>query len=175
MVMKIVPAPHPTMLDDAVLLKQCQATFGRASGPGGQHRNKVETAATLVHTPTGLSASARERRSQAQNRGMALRRLRVKLAREVRTRIDSNRHQPGELWRQRRQGRTISVNPKHRDYPVLLAEALDVVHAKQFDVAGAAGVLGVSMSQLAKLIRHDKLSFAQVNDGRTKRGMPALK
>ena len=55
--MKFFPPPHPAMLDDGALLKQCEANFGRASGPGGQHRNKVETAATLTHTPTGLSAS----------------------------------------------------------------------------------------------------------------------
>ena len=39
----------------------------------------------------------------------------------------------------------------------------------------AAGTLGVSMSQLAKLVRHDGKSFALVNDGRKSAGMPALK
>ena len=173
--MKFFPAPHPAMLDDGALLKQCAANFGRASGPGGQHRNKVETAATLTHLPTGLSASARERRSQIQNRGMALRRLRAKLAREVRTKVPREKYRPSELWQSRRQGKQISINPKHKDYPFLLAEALDVVHARGCDIAGAAGILGLSMSQLAKLIRHDKLAFAQVNKGRKERGMPALK
>ncbi|MCA9295254.1 MAG: hypothetical protein KC983_02030, partial [Phycisphaerales bacterium] len=61
------------------------------------------------------------------------------------------------------------------DYPALLAEALDVVMAKKFDVAGSAGVLGITMSQLARLIRHDRHAFATVNEGRTQRGLPALK
>ena len=69
----------------------------------------------------------------------------------------------------------MSINPRHSDYPALLAEALDVVYARGCDVAGAAGVLGISMSQLARLIRHHKPAFALVNEGRTSRGLPALK
>ncbi len=67
------------------------------------------------------------------------------------------------------------MNPAHRDYPALLAEALDVVAAMDFDVGGAAGVLGVTMSQLARLVRHDRHGFALVNDGRVARGLPVLK
>ena len=67
------------------------------------------------------------------------------------------------------------MNPNHRDYPALLAEALDVVVARRYDVAGAAGVLGVTMSQLARLIRHDRHAFAMINEGRVEQGLPALK
>jgi len=122
-----------------------------------------------------ITAFAGERREQRVNRAVALRRLRMKLARSVRTRVHPQRHRPSELWQSRRQGKQISINPKHRDYPALLAEALDVIVARKFDVAGAAGVLGISMSQLAKLVRHDKHAFAQVNEGRVGRGLPALK
>ena len=167
--------PHPAMLEDDELLKQCEWGFDRSGGPGGQHRNKVETAATLMHKPTGISASAGERRRQIENRGKALRRLRMKLAVKVRANPHPKYYTPSELWQSRRQGKQMSVNPNHRDYPALLAEALDLVVARKFDVAGAAGVLGVSMSQLAKLIRHDKQAFAMVNTGRVERGLPALK
>jgi hypothetical protein len=168
-------SPHPATLADELLLAQCEQTFGRTSGPGGQHRNKVETACFLTHTPTGITASAGERRRQIENRGRALLRLREKLARAVRCPTHPSRHQCSELWQSRRQGKQMSVNPNHRDYPALLAEALDVVIARKYDVAGAAGVLGITMSQLAKLIRHDRHAFAQVNEGRTARGLPALK
>jgi hypothetical protein len=47
--------------------------------------------------------------------------------------------------------------------------------ARGFDVAGAAGRLGVTMSQLARLIRHDKQAFALVNEGRVQRGLPPLR
>ncbi len=166
---------HPAALDPAALRKQCRVTFGRASGPGGQHRNKVETAASVTHIPTGITAQASERRSQSQNQHTAERRLRLKLALKVRTRPNPRRYTPTPLWRQRRQGEKLPVNPRNRDYPALLAEALDVVQACRFDVGAAAGALGVTMSQLARLIRHERPAFAWVNEGRAARGLPALK
>jgi hypothetical protein len=170
-----VPSPHPATLRDELLLKQCTLTFGRQSGPGGQHRNKVETAVGLVHDPTGIDAYAAERRRQVENRRAAIRRLRLKLATRVRTEVHPARYRPSPLWTGRRQGKQLSINPRHADYPALLAEALDVVVARGYDVAGAAGVLGISMSQLAKLIRHERHAFALVNEHRVERGLPALK
>lgn len=166
---------HPAALSDEALLRQCEVGFGRSSGPGGQHRNKVETAVTILHKPTGIAAQAGERRRQIENRHAALRRLRLKLAMDLRRDVHPSRYQPSELWESRRQGDKMSVNPKHRDYPGLLAEALDVIWARGFDVAGAAGVLGVTMSQLARLVRHDRHAFAMVNEGRVIRGLPAMK
>jgi len=168
-------APHPACVDDAVLVRECTITFGRHSGPGGQHRNKVETAVRIEHTPTGITASAGERRAQAENRRKAIRRLRENLAREVRRDVHPRRYRPSPLWQERRQGKQLSINPKHRDYPALLAEALDLIVARGFDVAGAAGMLGVTMSQLAKLVRHDKRAYGRVNDGRKTRGLAPLR
>ncbi len=67
-------------LPDAALAAECDETFFTAGGPGGQHRNKTESGVRLVHRPTGVVVSATERRSQAQNRGAALERLRGRLA-----------------------------------------------------------------------------------------------
>jgi hypothetical protein len=166
---------HPAALPVEILIKQCDIEFGRASGPGGQHRNKVETAVSITHRPTGTSASATERRSQSQNRHRAIWRLRIRLAIEHRQAVDRHRHQPSELWRSRRQGEKLSVNPEHDDYPGLLAEALDVIMARDGDVAGAAGLLGVTMSQLVKLLRHEKQAIATVNAERVRRGLPPLR
>ena len=172
---EVIPGPHPSTIEEAFLLKQCHIEFGRTTGPGGQNRNRRDTATTIEHQPTGVIAAASERRSQAQNRARAVFRLRMKLAATIRTQTHHEHHQVSELWQSRRQGRSISVNPMHNDYPALLAEALDVIVARRHDVAGAAGVLGVSMSQLAKLIRHDKRSFAGINRGREAQGLPRLK
>jgi protein subunit release factor B len=54
--------------------------FVRASGPGGQHRNKATTGVRLTHTPTGVQATATERRSRSANHKVALRRLARRVA-----------------------------------------------------------------------------------------------
>ncbi|HEY6911381.1 MAG TPA: peptide chain release factor-like protein [Myxococcales bacterium] len=71
------------LLDDGALLAQCEVQAHRASGPGGQHRNKSETAIRLVHGPSGVTAEGKDERSRAQNLRIALARLREKLARRA--------------------------------------------------------------------------------------------
>ncbi|MDQ3262434.1 MAG: peptide chain release factor-like protein [Myxococcota bacterium] len=63
-------------LDDDALAGECQVEFFIASGPGGQHRNTTESGVRMSHPRTELSVTATERRSQLQNRGVALERLR---------------------------------------------------------------------------------------------------
>jgi protein subunit release factor B len=52
-----------------------EETFARSSGPGGQHVNKVSTAVTLRHRPSGISVTVQDSRSQAVNRKLARERL----------------------------------------------------------------------------------------------------
>ncbi len=60
--------------------------FYRGSGPGGQHRNVTESGVRIRHLPTGIMVQASERRSQAQNRELAMERLRDALARREKKR-----------------------------------------------------------------------------------------
>ena len=66
-------------LPGEALASECDEEFFVAGGPGGQHRNKTASGVRLVHRPTEVTVTATERRSQAQNRSVALVRLRERL------------------------------------------------------------------------------------------------
>ena len=77
------PDDTPPTRSDADLLRQCRVDTFQSGGPGGQHRNKVESAIRLTHLPTGVTVVSRSHRSQYRNRQEALRRLRAKLERRT--------------------------------------------------------------------------------------------
>jgi peptide chain release factor len=65
------PRSAPVALDPA----QVRFETMRAGGPGGQHQNTTDSAVRAVHVPSGLAATARDGRSQHQNRKLARERL----------------------------------------------------------------------------------------------------
>jgi hypothetical protein len=169
---------HPACLPIEKLLAECDLRRQRRGGPGGQHRNKVETAVVIVHRPTRIEAEANERRSQAENKTQAIARLRVKLAVEIRTPqpdAPDESSAPSERWRTRCSSGRISVSTSHDDFPALLAEALDAVTAADFDVPAAAAWLAVSASQLARFLQKEPAAWSLVNDARRARGLRPLK
>lgn len=166
---------HPACLGDEALLSRCELGTGRATGgPGGQHRNKVETQVFLRHTESGLESRADERRSQIENKRVALRRMRLLLAMHLRTPVPIGPIGSG-LWKSRVKGGKVRCNPEHEDYPAMLAEALDVVEACRGDLSRAALRLEVTMSQLVKLIKDHPPAFTALNQARRERGEHALK
>jgi hypothetical protein len=166
---------HPASLPTEELLTQCDVRRLRRGGPGGQHRNKVETAVVLVHRPTGLTAEANERRSQPENLNQAIFRLRLKLAVAIRGQCDGHSGQPSDLWRERSSTGRIAVNRSHDDFPTLLAEALDQVAAADFDLPPAAQALGTSASQLARFLQQQPAAWSLVNEARRARGLRPLR
>jgi RF-1 domain len=199
----VVPGLHPAALPPEVLLGQCEQTARRRSGPGGQHRNKVETGVVLVHEPTGIEGQASERRSRPQNAAAALFRLRVQLALDVRSAraevvtpdeavtraapvaptapaargepVRPTSARPSALWHSRCRGGRITVSGEHEDFPALLAEALDAVHAQSFDVSAAAAALGASATQLVRLLAQEPRALIAVNAARAARGLHPMR
>ncbi len=165
---------HPAALPVQSLLRACTVRRTRRSGPGGQHRNKVETAVIIEHRPTCVSAEASERRSQEENRQEALFRLRLALAVEVRNPINLP-HAPSELWLGRCRGGRLAVNPRHDDFPALLAEALDVFAYCEDDVKTAAKMLQCTPSQWTKFVQLEPRAIAAINRARERTGLHKLR
>jgi len=167
-------ALHPAELSPAQLLEACDVRRTRRSGPGGQHRNKVETAVVITHQPSGVKGEASERRSQSQNHRNAVFRLRVNLALAVRCRREPP-DSPSPLWQSRCAGGRISISPTHDDFPALLAEALDVLATCELDVKSAAAVLQSNSSQLTRFLKLESRALAQVNTRRQDVGRRPLR
>ena len=126
----------------------------------------------LVHEPTGMSAEASERRSQQENRVVAIRRLRLALALGHRSRALSA---PSPLWRSRVRGGRLVIATTHDDYPALVAEALDQLAARGLEMPPTAVALGVTPSQLAGLFRKEPQAWVMLNRLRTAAGLPTLR
>ena len=164
---------HPAALDSAALLAECREIRTKRSGPGGQHRNKTETAVVLTHLPTGLTAEASERRSQSENRRMALWRLRLRLA--IEHRVSPVSAGPSVRWQSRSRGGRLAVSIEHDDYPPLIAEALDHLDAARGDVPRVADALSVTPTQFVKLFKKHPAAWIALARLRDHNGQSPLK
>jgi hypothetical protein len=162
-----------TSLTDAQLLAQCAVDTYRASGPGGQKRNKTSSAVRLRHGPTGLLVIAEESRSQHENRARALRRLREALYLKLREGVV-----PEELAALREsvadgEGRIRLGRKDPRFWPAV-GVALDVLHSAGGRVAEAAATLGISTGNLIDLLQTHEKVWEQANQLRGRFGHKAL-
>lgn len=166
--------PHPACLDEVELLKSCTIGRGRSSGPGGQHRNKVETEVIITHDPTGIRTHAGERRSQIENKHVAVFRMRLALA--INHRVGVPAGEIGStLWRSRVRAGKIACSTEHRDFPAMLAEALDVIAAADWDAKKASLRLGCSATQLIRFVKDHPAAMERWNRERTGRKLHPLK
>jgi len=164
--------PHPASLAEADLLAASSVERLRRSGPGGQHRNKVETGVRIDHGPTGCRGEAFERRSQDANRRAALWRLRMELALTVRTVRDDA---PSPLWTARFPHGRVALSDEHDDLPALLAEVLDRLALAGWNLPEVAEALNTSPSQLLKLLQKEPRAVVRLNRERAERGLGPLR
>ena len=165
-------------LDDAALEAQCEVDRYRASGPGGQHRNKTESAVRLRHKLSGISAIGEDSRSQAENKIHAVRRLRAAIALGVREPVVIPAYSPSARLTSLVAGGTAPLGAKTRltgDYWAAIAELLDLLVAGELEIGATAQRLGITTGAMSKLLLHDDQVARAVNDLRRGRGMRPLR
>jgi len=151
-------------LEDDALLRQCRQETYRASGPGGQHRNKTDSAVRLSVMDGKVMASCSDHRSQHRNRSEALRRLRITLAIELRRPIKTQKW--SGAW---------DLGRKDRRYAGFLAHVLDTLAAHDWAVGLAADGLGISTGKLIRTLARDPQAWNAVNKGRAQLGLVNLR
>jgi hypothetical protein len=156
-------------LDDRTLLRQCDVHAYRASGPGGQRRNKVATAVRLVHRPTGVSAHADESRYQPENKRRAIARVRMNIACRLRRslKMDPLEIPPvvAECIIAPRKGtadaaRRLAVGRKDRRFWPVAAFLLDLLAACRGKVSRAGACLDITTANFVAVLKTDKRLLA---------------
>lgn len=163
---------------DEELARACAIDRYRASGPGGQHRNKTESAVRARHQATGVSAHADDSRSQHENRARALRRLRANLALEVRAPLALDTHRPGPHLAAMLAGGVARLGEKTRQTPgfwAAVAELLDVFAATGAEVAASAAHVGLGSAAFARFLTCDPQVLRVANELRSQRGLRPLR
>jgi hypothetical protein len=174
-------APNQTTRDvfltegDVQLLARCKVETYRASGPGGQHRNKTDSAVRLTHRPTGVVVTATERRSQHENRARAIARLRKAVALQVREPLAADSPPSAPLSRCLADPAWPRISQKSEAYLPAAARVLDHLEAAEGKVSDAAGRLGVSTASLVKFLSLDDDLWEMANRLRHRFGQSPLR
>ncbi|MCE5278237.1 MAG: peptide chain release factor-like protein [Planctomycetaceae bacterium] len=171
------------LLDDDALIAQCDFHAYRASGPGGQRRNKVSTAVRLTHRPTGIEAHAEEARYQADNRRHAVARLRMHIACSLRQPIE-----PGDVsvpatvkeclfvarGGQAAGTARLDVGRRDKRFWLVAAFLLDLLEAADARASDAAARIDISTANFTRLLCEDKSLLSVANDIRRRHNLKPL-
>jgi len=166
-------------LNDTQLLAQCEVDTYRASGPGGQKRNKTSSAVRIRHLPSELIVIAEESRSQHENRARALKRLKqaffLKLRDPIGPEALGSVSQRAELASVRSAAGKLEVGRKDARYWPAVGLVLDVLEATSARVGEAAEALGISTGHLIDFLEMDPKVWEQANQMRQRFGHKPLK
>jgi hypothetical protein len=168
-------------LTDRQLLDQCEVDTYRASGPGGQKRNKTSSAVRIRHLPSGIIVIAEESRSQHENRARALRRLRQAIYLQIREELppEGLYHEHLRCQSEYREalnsnGRLALGRKDARFWPAA-GIVLDVLQANQARLAESAATLGISTANLVEFLQTDPKLWEQAGRLRTRFGLKPLR
>jgi len=158
--------------DDARLVGECDVQIYKASGPGGQHRNKVSSAVRLCHRASGLVAIGSESRSQHENKARAIRRLREAFALAVRVPVSTDFVWPDtvEIANAR-----LRVNEKNPAYHHVVAIVLDAFAQQGGKLKEAAAELKLTPSGLVKFLWEHRKAWREVAQMRARAGLGSLR
>jgi hypothetical protein len=165
-----------TELSDERLLAQCAVDTYRASGPGGQKRNKTSSAVRLRHEPTGILVIAEESRSQHENKAKALRRVRQALYLHLREQVDAAAvaEHPEFAPARDREGR-LHLSAKDARFWPAAGIVLDALAAAEGQVSTAAEWLGTSTGNLVDFLQVNEKVWQAANQLRQAFGFKVLK
>ncbi|KAI8537102.1 hypothetical protein RHMOL_Rhmol10G0308200 [Rhododendron molle] len=175
-------------LSDEKLMSRCEMDTFKVSGPGGQHRNKRESAVRLKHLSTGIVVQASEDRSQHKNRAAALARLQTKLALKgsadisnmmsvkflVWNTVNLDAYSPPQELLQILPKRStirgsdcgLRIGPNNPKFDLGMQALVDLIFAVEGSVSDAAKKLGLSTGALSRLILSDDSLRVVVNEYR---------
>jgi hypothetical protein len=148
-------------MSDEQLLGHCEVDTYRASGPGGQKRNKTSSAVRLRHTATGLLVIAEESRSQHENKARAIRRMRREIALQVRETLPSPEADLG-------------MGPKAERFWPTAAIVLDLLDQHAARVSEAAAELNETTGRLIAFLQSDGRLWQRTNELRRQHGQKPL-
>ena len=175
-----LPRSTWSSLTEPQLLAQCEVDTYRASGPGGQKRNKTSSAVRLRHPPTGLLVIAEESRSQHENKAKALTRLGRALYLHLRDDLlpdptpEFVAALPDYAAARDRSGK-LALGPKDPRFWPAAGVVLDVLAATSARVAEAAALLGVSTGHLIDFLQADPKVWQEANRLRAAAGQKPLR
>jgi hypothetical protein len=170
-----------TALSDEQLLAGCEVDTYRASGPGGQKRNKTSSAVRLRHPGSGLLVIAEESRSQHENKARALKRLRQALYLKLREPIAASELTPERLaarpdYGPARDGEgRLHLGQRDARFWPAVGVVLDVLAAVEARLSEAAVALGTSTANLGDFLRGDDKVWEQANQLRSHFGHKPLR
>jgi len=173
-----VPRIDYLLTSDEQLIAQSEVDRYRASGPGGQHRNKTDSAVRLRHKPSGVTAIGEDSRSQSENKHHAVRRLRAAIALDVREPVSLEDYVPSPRLAALVAGGTAPLGAKTKltgVYWAGMAELLDLLVAGKLEIAATAQRLGITTGAMSKLLLHDDAVARVVNDLRRAAQMRPLR